>query len=82
MFYTVKFEHKWNKAAVWCQSQKILFCSKQKQEINTTMANKWYEDTNIDSKLQARDLGIMMGNRATCNLDIINVVEKARNKIG
>ena len=54
----------------------------KEQEIKSRTTYKSYDDSNIDNKEQARDLGIMMSNTATFTLHIINIVKKVRDKIG
>ena len=54
----------------------------KEQEIKSTTAYKSYDDSNIDDKEQVRDLGIMMSNTTTFTLHMINIVKKARNKMG
>ena len=50
----------------------------KQQEIKTATIFKSYNDSNIDSKEQVRDLGIMMSNTATFTLHIRNIVKIAR----
>ena len=40
---------------------------------------KPYDDSNIDSNEQVRDLGIMIGNTATFTFHIRNIVKKAQD---
>ena len=54
----------------------------KKREIKFATTSKSYDDSNIDIKEQVRDLGIMMSNTATFTLHIINIVKKARDKMG
>ena len=54
----------------------------KEQEIKTATIYKSYDYSNIDSKEQVRDLGIMMSNTATFTLHIRNIVKKARDKMG
>ena len=51
----------------------------KKQEIKTTTAQKTHDGSNIGSKEQVGDLGIMM---TTFSLHITNFVQKARDKMG
>ena len=55
---------------------------RKEQEINTATTHKSYDNSNSDSKEEFRDLGIMMSNTDTFTLHIINMVIKARDKMG
>ena len=54
----------------------------KEQEIKSATIYKSYDDSNIDDKEQVRDLGKMMSNTATFTLNIRNIVNKARDKMG
>ena len=54
----------------------------KEQEIKSATTYKSYDDSNIDDKEQVRELFIMMINTATLTLHIINIVKKARDKMG
>ena len=54
----------------------------KEQEIKSATTYKSYDDSNIDDKQQVRDLGTMISNTATSTFHIINIVKKARDKMG
>ena len=54
----------------------------KEQYIKTETIYKSCDDSNIDSKEQVRDLGIMMSNRAIFTLHIRNMDKKVRDKMG
>ena len=54
----------------------------KEQEIQTVTTYKSHDDSNINSKEQVRDLGIMMRNTATFTDHIRNIVKKTRDKMG
>ena len=54
----------------------------KEQEIKSATTYQLYDDSNIDDKEQARDLGIMMSNTASFTPHIKNIVKKARDKMG
>ena len=58
-----------------------LLLNGKEQEIKSETTYKSYDDSDIDDKEQARELGIMMSNTATFTLHIINIVKKARDKM-
>ena len=51
-------------------------------EMKSATIYKSNDDSNSDDKEQVKDLGIMMSNTATFILHIINIVKKARDKMG
>ena len=66
-----------------CNANKfeLLRCGKE-HEIKTATIYKSYDDLNIDSQEQVRDLGKMMSNTAIFTFYIRTIVKKARDKMG
>ena len=54
----------------------------EKNKKKTATIYKSYDDSNIDSIEQVRDLGIMMSKTATFTLHTRNIVKKAKDKMG
>ena len=79
-----------HKLYIWADTNNMKFNANKfellqygkEQEIKTTTIYKSYDDSNIDSKEQVRDLGIMMSNTATFTLHVSNIVKTARDKMG
>ena len=73
------------KLYIWADTNNMKFNANKfellrygKKKIKTATTYKSYDDSNIDSKEQVRDLGIMMSDTATFCLHIRNIVKKAR----
>ena len=68
----------YNKLYKWADTNNMKFNANKfellrygkEQEIKSATAYKSYDDSNIDDKVQLRDLGIMMSNTATFTLHI------------
>ena len=78
-----------HKLYIWADTNNMKFNANKfellqhgkEQEIKTATIYKLYDDSNIDSKEQVRDLGIMMSNTATFTFHIRYMVKKARDKM-